>query len=142
VLRAPTAEGAVFLKVNAPGFAHEAAVVSLLAPLAPALLPELLAVDLDRGWMLLADAGTCLVEQRVEGAWLDVLPRYADLQLAAVDLAEGLVAAGVPDLRLERLPEMYARLGGRDVGGVEALCGELAPLGLPETIQHDDLRDG
>jgi len=36
---------------------------------------------------------------------LDVLPRYAALQLAAVDDVDALLAAGVPDMRLAVLPE-------------------------------------
>jgi hypothetical protein len=62
-----------------------------------------------------------------------------------------MLALGVPDRRLEVLPEQYAALVGRlDVEPrfreattyVERLCAELASYGLPATVQHDDLHDG
>ena len=66
-----------------------------------------------------------------------------------------LLALGLPDLRLPRLPDLYADLVGRlapDLGDVAAparaavplvadLCAELAASGLPDTVQHDDLHD-
>jgi hypothetical protein len=88
--------------------------------------------------------------------WLDVLPLYAELQLAAAPCAEELVALGTPDLRLAGLPRVYSRLVveteglapdlrdrliGR-VADVDAMCRDLLALGVPETIQHNDLHDG
>jgi hypothetical protein len=40
-----------------PGLAHEARVVQLVAARRPDVVPPLLAVDVERGWMLLEDAG-------------------------------------------------------------------------------------
>lgn len=140
VLRVPTSDGDLFFKANAPDFAHEAVLVEHLAPLAPDLLPELVAVDRDRGWFLLRDAGERVRELADAAPWESVLPPYADLQAAAAPLAEELVAAGVPDRRLALLPGLYESLGG-DRHVVEELCAELAPFALPETAQHDDLHD-
>src|SRR5689334_3997288 len=104
VLCAPTADGAVFFKANTAALQHEAAVVALLAERRPALVPPLLAVDPDSGWMLMADAGERLREvcerERSFDRWLSILPGYADLQLAVVDDVPALLAAGVPDRRL------------------------------------------
>jgi hypothetical protein len=142
VLRIPTRDGDVYFKANALGFEHEARTVAALAPLAPDLLPELVAIDADRDWMLIRDAGTRLREQPDAVRWEDVLARYADLQAAAAPLAADLVAAEVPDRRLAVLPQLYAEVGGRDVAMVVELCAELDAFGMPETIQHDDLHDG
>jgi hypothetical protein len=133
-----------------PAFAHEAAVVSLLARRAPDLVPELLATDLERGWMLQADGGTRLREAGLDaGFWEEVLPRYAELQLAAAADRGLLLEAGAPDRTLAALPALYERLVEDEPAELRALaprvaevCASLAAHGLPETIQHDDLHDG
>jgi hypothetical protein len=142
VLRVPTPYKDLFFKASAPGFDHEAALVTTLSPLAPDLLPHVVAADLDRGWLLLRDAGARLREHPHAAGWDAILGPYAELQRAAADRAGALVAAGVPDARLASLPTLYADLGGRDEALVRELCEELASFGIPETIQHDDLHDG
>jgi hypothetical protein len=155
VLRVPTARGDVWFKANAPELAHEARVVALLSARRPDCVPPFLAADLDRGWMLLADGGEKLREvvaaERDLGRWLDILPRYAQLQIDAAADVEAFLAAGAPDLRLATLPERFEELvaGGKGlpderaaVPRVRDLCAQLAAYGIPETIQHDDLHDG
>ena len=142
VLRVPTDGGNLFFKASAPGFDHEAAVLDVLVPLAPELLPRVVAADLGHGWLLLGDAGERLRERPDAASWADILVRYADLQRAAAPHADRLVALGVPDCRLAALPARYAALGGTEASVVADLCDELGSLGVPETIQHDDLHDG
>lgn len=156
VLRVPTADGDVWFKANAPTLRHEAELLRLLAARRPELVPEPIALDLDRGWMLLRDAGTRLLEvaaaEQALDRWLDVLPAYADLQLAVAGDVDELLEFGVPDLRLATLPERYERLVGEldhddiarfraAIPRVRELAAELAEFRLPETIQHDDLHD-
>ena len=57
VLRMPTTGGDVWFKANVPVLAYEAAVVGLLAARRPGFVPGLLATDVERGWMLMADGG-------------------------------------------------------------------------------------
>lgn len=160
VLRVPTDRGSLWFKANAPAKAYEAAVVELLAARRPDAVPGLVAVDRRRGWLLMADGGTRLrelVEAECDlGRWLAVLPRYARLQLDLAPERVELLAAGAPDRGLERLPDLYRELlGGLDwlpahqldrlrrlAGWVDTNCATLARLGVPETIQHDDLHDG
>lgn len=154
VLRVPTDAGAMFFKANHDPLRHEAAVVGLLAARVPDRVPPLLAVDAERGWMLMADAGETLrvvvPREQSLGRWYDALGAVARIQLAAVDDVDALLAAGVPDHRLGTVPERYAALMDEiDAeprfraarGYVEQLCAELASYGLPDTIQHDDLHD-
>lgn len=158
VLRVPTDGGDVFFKADAPELAYEAPLVSLLAAQRPDCVPPLLAADHDRGWLLMADAGTTLRElvgrERDLTRWLDVLPLYAGLQRDMAPHAGELVSLGVPDLRLatlgsafERLletvelPEDERRRLSASVPRVHELCAELAAYGVPETIQHDDFHD-
>ena len=159
VMRVPTERGDVYFKANAPALRFEAALVALLTERRPDCVPPLLAVELDRGWMLMEDAGTRLRElveqERDLGRWLDVLPLYAGLQLDVADRADDLVPLGVPDLRLAALAARYEQLleeielpaedrrrAEASAPRVHELCEELAGYGLPETIQHDDLHDG
>jgi len=159
VLRVPTEHGDLYFKANAPPLRFEAALVKVLAERRPDAVPPLVAVDLERGWMLMEDAGTRLREivqrERDLDRFLDVLPLYAGLQLDLAEQADEMLALGVPDLRLEHLPTLFEQLlhelelpadvgerAAASVPRVRALCHELAGFGLPETIQHDDFHDG
>ena len=150
VLRVPTVDGAVWFKANMPALSQEAAIVSTLARRRPDLVPDLLAADLERGWMLMRDGGTRLREAGLEPAcWKAILPLYAELQLELAAGRDELLAAGAPDRRLAVLPALYEELVANEgeelralAPRVAGLCEELAAVGLPETVQHDDLHDG
>jgi Phosphotransferase enzyme family len=160
VMRVPTQRGDLYFKANADALQFEAALVTLLAARRPDCVPPLLAVDSERGWMLMADAGTRLREfvehARDLSCWLEILPLYAGLQIDMAGDVERMLAAGVPDLRLPTLPEKFGEMldeldqlqaGDRrrliaSIPRVREMCDELAAYGLPETIQHDDLHDG
>ena len=160
VMRVPTDSGDVYFKANAAALQHEAAAVALIAAHRPDCVPPLLAVDLERGWMLMAAAGDRLREvvelERDLSCWLDILPLYAGLQIDLAGHADELVSLGVPDMRLSTLPSSFEKLLDdlvelpanelrrleRMVPRVSEMCDELAGYGLPETIQHDDFHDG
>jgi hypothetical protein len=156
VLRIPTAAGDVWFKACMPALAHEAAVVEVLSRRRPDCLPELLAADATRGWLLQADGGERVRELDDPERWLEILPRYAELQTDAADVAQELLRAGAPDRRPAALPAAFEDLLGRqrdlEPGAVMQLrertqrlvrlCSEVAALGLPDTIQHDDLHSG
>jgi Phosphotransferase enzyme family len=120
------------------------------APLTVALAsrcPDRVAEVVDHGddWLLTRDAGTQIAEE--DPLWPDVMRLYVELQQGEAVHAEEHVAAGVPDLRLARLPARYAQLLDevddarlrRFEPRFAELCAELAARGVPETIQHDDL---
>ena len=154
-LRVPTAEGPVWFKANTPELRHEVAVVEQVSARVPDRVPPLLASDVERGWMLMADAGDRLrevvVAERSLARWHDVLAGVADLHHALEPDVGDLLAAGVPDLRLATLADRYAAMVEQmdleprfreAMGRVRDLVDELASYGLPETVQHDDLHDG
>ncbi len=129
--------------------------MSLLSVRRPDCVPPLLGADLERGWMLMVDAGAQLrqlqEEERDLDRWLDVLPLYAGLQLDLAGDVDELLALDVPDQRLATLPEKFERFVEEieveerfraAVPYVAELCEQLAEYGIPETIQHDDLHDG
>ncbi|MGE5273633.1 MAG: phosphotransferase [Verrucomicrobiota bacterium] len=167
-LRVPTSEGVLWFKANASAHAFEAGLLAILARLTPGHVPEPVALDADRGWLLMRDGGERLRElvrsSRDLHHWQSLLPEYAQLQLALAPHVDDLLAAAVPDERLAVLPAQLgavlddpeACMVGREQGftpeeheQLRALvpdyagrCSHLAAFGIPETLQHDDLHDG
>jgi hypothetical protein len=165
--RVATDKGVVYFKAPAPAFGYEAGVTQFLTRLRPDCSVPLLAVDLERGWLLTADAGVTLraaspgVEQ-IEH-WVKVLPLYVDLQIDMTAHAPELLALGMYDRRPALLPDQYAALleeahslrVGLEPGltpdehrrllalrpQVAAWCEELAAYGVPETLMHEEVHD-
>jgi phosphotransferase family enzyme len=144
VLRVPTDEGTVFYKEPAPEYAHEARVIELLAQRRPAAVPKVVASD-DAGRMLMLDAGeqlnAVLERDRDPRYWEEALPVYAELQLAVARDAEKLMEAGAFDRRLASLPDLTRGIPELSslLPEVVRLCDRLRSVGVPETIQSDDL---
>jgi hypothetical protein len=168
VLRVPMADGDLYLKAASLSGTFEPALTVLLAERFPDRTAEPVAIDAERGWLLTRDAGTRLRELMEAAAdlhqWETLLPAYADLQIQLAPSADELLALGVPDRRLARIPgqleellddpealmlelpdgltsDELLRLRER-LPEVAAMCQELRGLGIPETLQHDDFHDG
>ncbi|MEU5965690.1 aminoglycoside phosphotransferase family protein [Micromonospora parva] len=168
VWRVPTDDGPVWFKANNPGTVHEAVLITALAEVTPDRVLTPIAVDPEQGWSLLPDGGESLRDVLARDSdlahWERALPGYAALQLASAPHADELVARGVPDQRPEVLaglfvellddrealligaegglsPEMHERLRA-EVPSYAQRCRRLADIGIPATVQHDDLHDG
>lgn len=148
VLRVPLAgDGTAWFKACAPSRAFEARLTVRLAERWPDRMPEVLAADEERAWLLLADAGSSLGIGGGPEPWLEVLPAYAELQRGEARHVATHLEAGVPDRRLARFPACLEALVvvAPGVSPPESLlerCLELAAYGIPETVQHDDLHGG
>ena len=148
-------------------FAHEPALMQWLARRYPGNVPDVLAIDAARGWLLMRDAGsgaTPLSEEREEEAWHRAARRMAEIQLDTVHACPELRASGCParplDVLASRLPRLCADasvmmlghpcgLPRRDIERVAGLvpalltlCDELASVGLPDGLDYGDLRAG
>lgn len=130
-------------------FAHEAAVLPLVAEFAPHLVPRLLAAG-DAGRMLLAHvpgedrygagAGFCAAVSR----------DFHPAQVYFTGRVDDLLAAGVPDRRFDA--DRFARVAEPFLGrlvGLGRLLDELPRrlvaidlCGLPDTLVHGDLHPG
>jgi aminoglycoside phosphotransferase (APT) family kinase protein len=99
-------------------------------------------------------------------AWARILRAYARVQRAVESRADDLVAMDVPDLRADRLVDVLERLVADDgiwaradpedrdaardarrrlpglIPRVATMADEVAALGIPASVQHDDLHGG
>jgi hypothetical protein len=111
LLRAPTTGGDVWFKAACNGTAFEPALYGLLTRVTPEFVLAPLAIDPSRGWLLLPDGGPTLGEVEDDDALMAdlavLLPRYAEFQLRLAGSTEALFAAGVADMRPERLTERF-----------------------------------
>jgi hypothetical protein len=154
VLRVPVAGGTTWFKACAQVQAFEPRLTASLHARWPDRVTEVLAVDEERRWLLLGDAGIAIGQRgNPPEAWLKALPLYAELQQGETAYALDHVVHGVPDLRMAALPSGYERLLASelplaidDIHRLRAfasrfseLCTALADSGIAESIQHDDL---
>lgn len=154
--RVPLGDTCAYFKACEPVQAFEPRLTAELARRHPTLLPEVIAYDERRCWLLLADAGDALGLSAPPSRWRTILPAYAELQREEQRHAADHAAHGVPDFRLDVLPERYEAMVARDLPlerGEHArlrtfaprfteLCAELAAHGVGASIQHDDLHGG
>jgi hypothetical protein len=153
VRRVPVSGGVAWFKDCAPGQAFETRLTAALARRWPDRLPEVIAYDIERAWLLLGDAGEPLGFGSNPEPWLSILPLYAELQRGEATHAAEHLDGGVPDRRIASFPRLYETMLARqlplqsgDLTRLRAfaarfaeLCDELAAHDVTETIQHDDL---
>ena len=166
VLRIPTTRGPVWVKANAAGFAHEAALLALLSERAPGTVLDPYAVDAERGWLVTPDGGPTLREQPSNDpaqTWGALLTRYAGIQQRLAPLSDPAARVGTPDFRgrliLDALAPAAAaaaahthaghRLTPGEVRNVLALrpqltelADELAASPVPSSVEHNDPHPG
>jgi hypothetical protein len=165
-MRVPTDRGTAYFKAPAPPF-YEAPLTQALARWRPDCTVPLLGADLERGWLLSADAGSTLrsigqTPGQVDH-WLKALPIYAGLQIEMATHVEKLLSFGSPDRRLAILPGLYSQLLeetgslriGQELGltpdehralldlrpRFADLCAELDSIGLPATLTHEEIHE-
>jgi hypothetical protein len=168
VMSVPTNEGTLFFKATAAETMYESALTHALAIWYPDCMPELLAADTARGWMLMRDGGEALrafirPTQDIT-PWGPVITRYAELQIGLAEHVTEILALGIPDRRLTVLPKLYTQLLadeeslmiGQEKGLTSSdlqqlqdltprfaqICTELASFGIPESLNHGDFHDG
>ena len=168
VMRVPSDEGMLFFKATATETKYEIALTQKLAEWFPDDMPELIAVDTARGWMLMRDGGeqlrASIRSTKDIKPWKQVITRYAELQIGFAEHIDEILALGIPDHRLTSLPPLFSRLLmdeeslmiGQEIGltsdeirqlqnlkkRFEKICTELAAFGIPKSLNHGDFHDG
>ncbi len=159
VLRVPTQVGDVWFKASSDMFRGEAGLHRVLARHFPDDVPSLVAVDVDRGWLLMEPMPGAGESDRAPGADAAVARRWGAVQVAALDVVDELVEAGAPvrdadateggfRRAVAETPELAdltpeERAALEDVlDDVGRLVRELWDCGLPDTLSHGDLHPG
>jgi aminoglycoside phosphotransferase (APT) family kinase protein len=157
ILRVTSPRGRSWCKAVPAHWAREATVTAVLADLLPGMTPQVLALDAERGWMLLEDldgvpADTLPVAERIVA-----LGAMGELHRAAADLTDGLLAGGCLDRRPNVLSDQIAALAQDptvpitgDLGErlraavprLQELCAEMAGAPIQSTLVHGDLHAG
>lgn len=154
----PTDSETLWFKASCDHFAAEAGIVETLASHLPGLLPDVVAADRARSWLLTEPlAGVS------DGAPADVAavlaPRWAAAQAASLGWLDALRRAGAPDRGVEptltawreaiatnpELDDLTAHERAALTGAipvVEARVRELWSCGFPDTLGHGDLHTG
>lgn len=164
-LQIETPKGKTYFKAPAPIYAFEAPLTQALTHWQPAYTAPLIAVNVAEGWILSEDAGVMIRASGDTATQLRHMERllgpYAEFQMALAPHLPELLAMGIPDRRLATLPALYTdlladeenlRVGlsdgmtAEEYQQAQALqpllhewCQQLASVGLPETLAHEEL---
>ena len=159
ILRLPTAAEDVWCKSVPPFFAHEGAIIALVAADEPGLVPALLASDPSTGTVLLDDVPGD-DDREAPPERLDTMVRsLVRLQARWIDRVDALLAAGLPDWRARALtglieallarPGVRAHLEDDERRSLDALTeglsqrfAALEACGLADTLVHGDFHRG
>ena len=168
VMRVPSTEGMLFFKATAGETIYEIALTEKLAGWFPDCMPDLVASDSARGWMLMRDGGEPLRASirptKNVRPWEPVIAQYANLQIGIAAHVNEILALGIPDHRLAALPALYTKLLTDEESLMidkekgltsadfqqlqnlkprfEQICADLAAFGIPESLNHGDFHDG
>lgn len=164
VYQLATTRGYLYLKQIPEAFAIEPDLLLYLRSFFPALVPEVLAHNPDLRCFLMSDRGTPLKKQLAINVQLDLareaLKSYVVIQTGLISQIDSLMALGVPDWRLAKLPDLYLKLLDDAEFLIQdgftsneqqhlislhsrfaALCQQLAQYSIPETIEHSDFHE-
>jgi aminoglycoside phosphotransferase (APT) family kinase protein len=162
VLEVPCDPAPVWFKASCRHFHAEPALTRLVVDMLPEHAPPVIAVDEERGWLLMeemAGADEEYEDAPPPGMGAAAGRIAATLQLRSLEHLEQIEAAGVPvrglaetmhgfdevlatSVELAELTqaELDAARAVRD--DVHSVVAELASLGLPDTLVHGDLHPG
>lgn len=163
VLRLDTGQTRLYFKARPEGGGAEAPLTRHLAASQPRLMPEVIAVEPDRRWLLMCEAqGDDLMDVGDLSRWEAAAAGIARLQMDWIGRTGELTALGCPRASLA---DLEARIGPllRDVKALqpmgladalgdaqvaelqhrraefETMCRDLGALGVPDSIEHGDL---
>lgn len=164
-----TPNGRFFAKSCSRTQAHEPALTTALARWRPDCCLPVVAADVENGWLLLPDGGETLAEIRhrdrsqAHAHWPDILALMAGVQQDTAGKSAELLNMGLLDRRPNALPgafdELLDTLARRPDSAPGALSAaeldrlhtlrpnlvaavqRLDALGIPATLNHDDLHD-
>lgn len=134
VWQVDTSDGTWWAKQNCPGQAFEAGLVHVLSRIAPAYVLPVTATAPERGLLLTPDQGPVFAESVADDdldAWTRLVQRAMELSRLAEGHGSELLATGLSGCRV---PDRLAPT-------VRVLEEDVAVLGLPDALVHNDLHE-
>ena len=161
LLRCETNRGNVYFKAVHSRPPNEPSVVQYLSTVWSAYVPTLLAVDLERHWMIMAEFnGEKLSRDKLsESHWMGAVRTFSQFQVNCVQDLTPWISLGCSSRGLDDLPERFADLIsdtvslkaapsgfsddeidvlGHFVPICETLCRQLADYHIPDTVVEQD----
>jgi hypothetical protein len=161
VLRVNTSGGNLYLKQAStlPLFCNEPVVTAELANLFPGHIPNILSIDTQRHWMLLADFGEPIGRDAPIKLQKDIYRLFAQIQIKSVQHIDNLLSVGCLDRRLHWLATqidillndeiVLSQLQAEEIKQLQTfapylqnLCSQLDSYQIPQTLVHGDLHLG
>lgn len=164
VVRFATSHGYIYLKQTPKLLALEANIIQILHDQFHASVPEVIAHNTELNCFLMKDAGRPLREilkKQFDAVLLcKAIDQFTSLQLAVADHVNIFLEIGVPDWRLDKLPDLYKRLlSQKDIlkadglseieikelkllqPKISNLCKKLSDYSIKQTIIQPDFHD-
>jgi len=114
VMRFATSNGYIYLKNTPSELALEADIIRVLREQFHAPVPEVIAHNAELNSFLMKDAGRPLrglLKQKFDtDLYCKAINKFTAMQLAVADQVVLLIDIGVPDWRLDKLPDLYMQL--------------------------------
>jgi len=153
-----TDEGKLFFKAVPEFFNYEPVITRVLAIRYPDRAPDVRAVHVENGWMLMREfQGKTLTHFEDIKMWERAVKEFARLQIDLISNTQSLIALGVPDRNVDYLASQVPRLMQnlpdnlsdeeklnlhRMSSTLRSMCSELAEFNLPLTLTHGDFWSG
>ncbi len=164
LIRFETSDGYIYLKHTPELFALEPKIIQVLHDQFHATVPTVIAHNTELNCFLMKDAGRSLREilkNKFDEALLcRAIEQFTSLQIAAADRVEVFLEIGVPDYRLDKLPDLYKELishndlliadglSEAEISQLEELlpkifnlCQKLSGYSIKQTIVQPDFND-
>ncbi len=164
VFKISTPQGLVYLKQTPALLALEASIIQILHDQFQARVPTIIAHNVELNCFLMKDAGRPLREilkQKFDVALLcKTIEQFSSLQIAVADRVDVFLDIGVPDWRLDKLPDLFKQLLSQKdllledglsemelseletlLPKVHSLCKKLSGYSIKQTIVQPDFND-
>ena len=164
VIRFATTDGYIYLKHMPKLIALESVITQILHDQFHASVPKVIAHNENLNCFLMKDAGQSLrkvLKKHFEAELLcKGIRQFTSLQLQVADHVDVLIDIGVPDWRLNKLPDLFMQLlsqkdilladglSEKEIGELEKLfpkishvCKKLSDYAIPQTMVQPDFHD-
>ena len=164
IIRFEASDGLIYLKQTPELISLEAEIINILADKFNIRVPEIIAHNAQLNCFLMKDAGRSLREilkQKFDiNLFCKAINNFTSMQLATADNVNDFIDIGVPDWRLDKLPDLYMQLLAQKdmliadglleselielkklLPKVSSLCKKLSDYKIKQSIVQPDFND-